>query len=319
MKKLTNLLILGSIFLIIIGMIIFVVTLSINKWDFTTLHPTTISTNTYEITDDFTNITIDESECDLDIVYITEGVSVVKEVSNKLHIVKVKDDTLTIKEQDNRAWYEYLFDFADTEMTLYLNKNTFGNLTINSSTGDIKISNKFTFKSVNIESSTSDIEFNSKVLEDIKIYLSTGDIEISDVTASNIDLRVSTGEVEIENLSCVNELKINVSTGKTTLDNVTCKDFYSTGSTGKIFLNNVIISNNMDIKRNTGDVKLDKCDALNIFIETSTGDVKGTLLSNKIFNVETDTGDKRVPESMTGGKCNITTNTGDIIIEVLNK
>ena len=75
----------------------------------------------------------------------------------------------------------------------------------------------------------------------------------------------------------------------------------------------------MNIKRDTGDVKLDKCDANNIIIETSTGDVTGTLLSNKKFIVETSTGYKKVPESITGGICTITTSTGDVVIDVVNK
>jgi len=66
----------------------------------------------------------------------------------------------------------------------------------------------------------------------------------------------------------------------------------------------------------TGDVKFDGCDAAEIFVETDTGDVKGSLLTDKIFIVQTDTGSVDVPKTATGGKCEITTSTGDINISI---
>ena len=51
-------------------------------------------------------------------------------------------------------------------------------------------------------------------------------------------------------------------------------------------------------------------------VTTDTGDVKGTLLSDKIFFAETKTGRKDVPKTTAGGKCEIKTDTGDIIISV---
>ena len=74
----------------------------------------------------------------------------------------------------------------------------------------------------------------------------------------------------------------------------------------------------MFIERSTGDIELNGCDAGEIFIETDTGNVEGTLLSEKVFVVTTDTGDKRVPNTTSGGRCEITTDTGDIYITIEN-
>ena len=57
-------------------------------------------------------------------------------------------------------------------------------------------------------------------------------------------------------------------------------------------------------------------DAEELFIKTDTGDVTGTLLSAKEFVYETDTGRVKLPETTTGGKCEIITDTGDIHIEI---
>ena len=319
MKKIINFIIIGSIVLVFAGMIIFVVALSTNKEGTGFFNNGTIVSNTYKVDEDFNNIIIEESVCDINIIYKeSDSTSVIsKELSNIQHIIEVVDNTLTIKENDQRAWYEKLFNFYDTEITIYLNINTINDLTINTKTGDVNVAEKLTFNNVIINGSTSDIEFDVDIVEDVKIEISTGDIEINNVSCKNMDLKVSTGDIEIEDLNCLNELKIKVSTGDVELNNISCMDFYSTGSTGRITLNNVIASNKMNIKRDTGDVKLNKCDSLDIEIETSTGSVKGTLLSNKIFNVDTDTGRKDVPNSVSGGNCKITTDTGDIIIDIV--
>ena len=72
----------------------------------------------------------------------------------------------------------------------------------------------------------------------------------------------------------------------------------------------------MFIERSTGDVELNGCDASEIFIQTDTGDVEGTLLSDKIFITHTDTGRVKVPSTLLGGKCEIYTDTGNILFEI---
>ena len=74
----------------------------------------------------------------------------------------------------------------------------------------------------------------------------------------------------------------------------------------------------MTVERSTGDVRLEQCDAEELDIRTDTGDVKGSLLTEKVFIVRSDTGRIKVPESITGGKCRVTTDTGDIEITVAN-
>ena len=55
---------------------------------------------------------------------------------------------------------------------------------------------------------------------------------------------------------------------------------------------------------------------MNIYVETDTGDVRGTILTSKIFFAKSDTGDEDVPETTTGGICRIKTDTGDIKIRI---
>ena len=70
------------------------------------------------------------------------------------------------------------------------------------------------------------------------------------------------------------------------------------------------------MERDTGDITFDKCDASDIYIKTSTGDVKGTLLTEKVFYTQTSTGNIDVPKTVNGGRCEITTSTGNIKINI---
>ena len=79
---------------------------------------------------------------------------------------------------------------------------------------------------------------------------------------------------------------------------------------------NVASQGKFNIKNDTGDVKLENSDAGDILIETGSGNVIGTLLSEKVFITETDTGDISVPKTITGGRCEIKTDTGNIKIDI---
>lgn len=150
----------------------------------------------------------------------------------------------------------------------------------------------------------------------MRIAASTGDIHVENVSASTLDLSVTTGFITVAKTTCREDMKIHVSTGKAVLADITCNNLTSSGSTGNISLKNVIATVKMSITRSTGDIKFDRCDAAEIFAETNTGDVVGSLLTNKVFITHTDTGKVDIPKTSDGGKCEIRTDTGNIIITV---
>ena len=72
----------------------------------------------------------------------------------------------------------------------------------------------------------------------------------------------------------------------------------------------------ISIERSTGDVTFDNSDGAEIRVKTSTGDVIGSLRTAKTFVTKTSTGDVKVPESVSGGRCEIMTGTGDISVRI---
>ena len=127
----------------------------------------------------------------------------------------------------------------------------------------------------------------------------TGDVTIPEgFSFGSIDVTVSTGDVRCD-ASADEHMYIRTSTGSVTCGG--CSDGL------------------LRIETTTGDVRFDACDAGSIFVRTSTGDVSGTLRSEKIFRARTSTGDVDVPDTVSGGICEITTSTGDIRITLLGE
>lgn len=301
--------------LLIVGLVIFVIAMSINKWDFTKLGSSKYETNYFNVTGDFKDISIVTDTADIKFVKTDREPYVVCYDREKLyHAVTIENGVLKIELQDERKWYDYIFNFGHDTITVYLPNDTYSALNIEGDTSDIYIQDDFTFESINVSVSTGDVDCYANVTGNAKIEVSTGDITVKGISALSLDLTASTGEIELENVNAEEEIKITVSTGDTELENVDCASLTSTGDTGELELKNVIAKNFFSLERSTGDITFKNCDAGEITVKTSTGDVSGSLLSDKIFFTNTSTGRVDVPKSLTGGKCEITTSTGNITI-----
>lgn len=319
MSKVTKIWLIIATSLVILGLIMFAVVMTVNHWDFTKLSTVKYETNTYQVSEEFSNISMKTETADILFAPSDDGMCrvVCYEIENEKHSVAVENGTLTVNVVDEREWYGYIGIMLGTpQITVYLPQKEYNSLVINESTGDIEIPKDFKFEGIDISLSMGDVKSFASASELIKIETSTGDISVESISAGAIDLSASTGRVTVSDVICEADVKINVSTGGANLTDVSCMSLLSSGDMGNISLKNVIATEKFSIERSTGDVKFEKCDASKLFIKTNTGDVTGTLLSEKIFIVETDIGSIDVPKTMTGGKCEINTDTGDIKIEI---
>ncbi len=303
--------------LILIGAIIFGGVMMALDWDFSKISTVKYETNEYEINDSYKNIKVITDTADITFISAENTKVVCYEETKIKHSVTVKDDTLVIEANDTRKWYEYIgITFGSPKITVYIPAGEYGALTVNASTSDTEISKEFKFESIDISQSTGDVKCLASANGDMKIKTSTGYITVENITTRSLNLAVTTGDIVVSDTKCVGDLSVKVTTGKVELENIRCSNVISTGDTGDITLTNVITDKSIDIERTTGDIKLNGCDASELVIVTDTGNVKGTLLSDKVFIAKTDTGSIKVPETTSGGKCKITTDTGDIKIEI---
>lgn len=305
--------------LVVAGLIVFAGAMLFLGFDFSRLSTTKYETNTYEINGDFSKINVNVDTTTVDFV-LSEDESckmVCYEDKKVKHSADVKDGTLTISTVDERKWYDHIgLSFTTPRMTVYLPKAQYAALLVSCSTGNINIPKDFAFETIDLSVTTGQVACYAPASEEMKIKTSTGAIRVENVSVGALDLSVTTGSVKVSSLHCEGNVNIGVTTGKAELNDVSCKGLISQGTTGDIFLNNVIASESISIKRSTGDVTFDGSDAAEIYVKTSTGDVKGTLLSEKVFLTESKTGSVHVPKTVTGGMCEIKTSTGRIQIEI---
>ena len=305
--------------LLLVGFVIFGGVMSIMSWDFSKLSTNKYEENSYVITEEFKSVSVDGEVADIEFIPADDGNYSVKcyEQSNMKHSVSVKDGVLVIETIDTRKWYNYIgINVGTPKITVHIPKGEYGALSVKASTGSVEVARDFVFSSIDISVTTGSVKSYASASGEMKIKTSTGYIRIEDVNVGSLDLSVTTGKVNVKNLTSLGNVSVNVTTGDAELTDVRCKNLSSSGSTGDLELGNVIAEERFSIKRSTGDVEFERCDAGEIKIETSTGDVEGTLLSEKIFIANTDTGDKEIPNTASGGRCEITTDTGDIEIRI---
>lgn len=280
MRKATKVWLVVATLLVIAGACAFAAIMVQCNWDFTKLSTVTYETNTYSVTEEFESISVDIDTADILFAFCEDGKCRVEcyEEENAKHSVTVQEGVLVIQEAEQKAWHDHIgIYFGSPKVTVYLPKSEYASLTVKTDTGDITVENM--------------------ILDVLELSVSTGDITVSAVT-------------------CQGDMQVNVTTGEMKLTDTTCQNLTSKGSTGDITLKTVIVADALAIERSTGDVRLEGADAARLSIDTNTGDVKGRLLTDKVFIAESDTGRVDVPKSENGGRCEVRTNTGDIILAV---
>ncbi len=283
--------------LIVIGSILFVAALAAIGFDFTKLSTQKLQTNTYELQDVFDKISIRVETANVTLIPADTGKVVCLENEKLKHSVTVQNGTLSIHVTDHRKWYDYVgIGFQSPKVTVYLPKEIYTSLSVETATGNLEIPENFSFETVHLTGTTSNIACYAAVSESAELNTTTGNITFGSVDTKAVRLATTTGNV--------------------TAKDVACRTLTVTSSTGQITLQNVIGKESILVENTTGNVKFDRCDGREITVKTTTGNVKGTLLSEKIFVTDTSTGTVHVPKTASGGKCQITTSTGNIHIEI---
>ena len=317
MKRKTKIWLFIAAALVLGGCILFAGVMTTLGWDFTKLSTVKYGTNVHEISDTFQKIAIHTDTADIVFALSEDGKCRVEchEAEKERHSVTVSENTLTIRASNDKA-VRFGISFDSPKITIYLPWAAYDSLFIEESTGDIEIPKDFQFGNVDICADTGDVRFCASTSEMLKIKTSTGDIRVEHISVGALDLTATTGDIALTSVTSPGDASIDVSTGEVNLADVLCKNLISNGDTGDILLKNTVVTEKISIEIDTGDVRFEMSDAAEIFVKTDTGDVQGVLLTDKIFLVETNTGRKEVPSSTTGGRCEITTDTGDIRISI---
>lgn len=322
MKQTSKAWLIVGLVLILLGAALFVGDLALHRWDLGALGATRLETGTVELSESFQNISIRSDTEELRFLPAADGVCRVDYAipEKRTLSASVRGDSLSIDVMDQTDWRDKLsFSFGPMEksrITVYLPEQSYAALSVEEDTGDLFLPGDFSFESIRVKTDTGDVDCRASASALLNIETDTGDTRLEDLSAGALSLSTDTGRITLRSVSCAGELSVTVTTGKASLSDVSCGSFRSTGDTGDLTLEQVLVSGLLSAERSTGDVRLAGCDAAELLITTDTGDVSGTLLTEKVFVVRSSTGSIRVPETVSGGKCKISTTTGDVHIDI---
>ncbi len=258
-------------------------------------------TNTYEVSEEFYHIEINDVECDILLLPATDGICkvVCRESETIFHNVEVIDQTLKITRSDTRAWYARIgFWWGDNfSVTVYLPEQAYQTIFLKSVSGDIEVSDAVSLTDANLITTSGEILFLGKTDGNLSIKSTSGDISVSNMVGGSLSVSTTSGDLR--------------------LADITAEELSVSSTSGEITLSSVRISGLTTLKSVSGDIELKYSDSGSFYIKTTSGDVEGSILSAKNFVTKTTSGDVRVPGSDSlAGQCEIKTTSGDIEIRI---
>lgn len=200
MKKATKAWLIAAAALIVTGCALFAGVMTTIGWNFTKLSTIKYETNVHEVDRPFSAIAVTTDTADVAFVLSDDGHCRVecREEENARHTVTVEGDTLTVKREDQRPWYDHVgISLGATKVTVYLPKTEYSALFVFENTGNIDVPQGLTFVDAEISVTTGDVRFFAAAQEKAKIKTSTGDIRVENISAGSLDLSVTTGKVTL--------------------------------------------------------------------------------------------------------------------------
>lgn len=278
--------------------------------------------NTYELTDDFSDISISENESHIRFLPAEDGVcKVVCEENEKIfYLIEVVAGTLYIESVDNRDWLDHIGIFFDSrELIVYLPKSEYDSLAIENISGSTTVPEGFSFAEVDIESTSGSIKFFAESSEVLDLYSVSGSLKIENCSPKTLEADSNSGSITISSVGESTALRASSVSGSIKLTDCRFSEITANNTSGSVTLENTVASGHIRIETVSGSITLNSCDGKSLLLISTSGSIKGTLLTEKIFDAESVSGSIDVPYCSEGGSCDISTISGGIHIKILSE
>ncbi len=328
--------------LIIVGAIVFLAGSAALGFKYIKLDTHKYQNATYAPEGEFSRIDVDDDTADVGFLRAENGKLRVEcfEIADEPHEVSIENGTLYIKAAE-RNWLSNLsFRLKTTTVRIYLPNDVYESVSVDTDTGDTAFENGFSLGTLQIDGSTGDVTVSGAKIGNARVHVSTGDVEFADSEVGALNVISSTGDITLENIAGVSggvaltastgdiklsriqadacAISIKTDTGSVSFKDTSCAGISVETDTGDVTFDSVAVRGRLETETDTGDIKLVRADTDELRFKTDTGDVEGSVIGEKIYITNTHTGHVSVPQTYSGGKCEIETDTGDIKIEMLS-
>ena len=296
MKKGKKLALIIAEIVLAVGLAVTVASLAISDFNVSELFGN--QKTSYEVSDfdAFERISIRESFCNVRIESTAGDPYIEYTGSGSVtHNATVDDGMLVIEGVDGRKWYEKILSFVDSDLTLYLPHITGYEIEITTSSGNVTVAGGISAKSVNITTVSGNVECGSDASEGATVEATSGNVSFNGCHGKRISAKTTSGEIYAGGAICL-EASFESSSGEVELEGVNVRD-------------------SLNVKTTSGNIELDECDSAALKLISTSGNISGELLSSKIYMAKSTSGNINVPLGVSGGICEITTNSGNIDFE----
>ena len=305
------------------------------------------------IAESFDGIEIEETDGDVYIGFSDDDKChvVYPDSQDKTYEIGVTNGILTVSTQ--REGFT-MFSFRTPKLQILLPEETYASLEAQAGSGDIRIANGFVFDTAKIETGSGEIESRADVTQSFEAKASSGDVDVAGlnrgtavisthsgdilagaikndtltVTATSGDielngivtgtLRAKAGSGEIKAATVeADDVEITTSSGDIECADMKTGTLTTKANSGQTDLHRVLVDGLLKHDSGSGEIEADATDAGEIEIRVNSGDVELELLSDRFYEIKTNSGSVYAPQSTRdGGMCRITTTSGDVRITV---
>lgn len=217
MKKL----IIISLCLLAAGFIILMISMASIGFDMAKLSTVELTEKVYTAEESFDSFVIDCESASFALVPSDNGTRVVfSDRKDTSHTVEVTDGVLTVSSREpERKWYENIHIWTKTETArMYLESGYYQYGGMHLVSGDVRLSGDYTFGELGIESTSGDVRISSEVEDVLHIKNISGDIELSGIRCEEIVIETVSGDVELHNV-VADRISIKTTSGDIELEN----------------------------------------------------------------------------------------------------
>ena len=295
----------------------------------------------YSVDEPFTALDIHGVSGDVRLLPSADGRCRVECMENEeqTHRVEVRGGTLYVERQvHQQIGVTFSFGFSERDyIHIYLPESDYEKLILETTSGDADCPADFSFGAANLSATSGDISFRSGVEGALAVSANSGEVEIEGVSpaslsvsatsgnirvvgvdAGSLSLSATSGDITLENATLSGEGRLKTTSGDQRLEKVSCASLTAESSSGTKRFTDVLASGELRSDSTSGDLTLQRCDADSLYLHATSGEVRGSLRTEKVFFTDTSSGSMKVPQSMSGGKCEVHTTSGDIQLTVGN-
>ncbi|MBQ7507683.1 MAG: DUF4097 family beta strand repeat protein [Lachnospiraceae bacterium] len=241
------------------GVVLCIVAFTRLNFRFQDLRVASYIINEHVIEEDFSDISIQGDIEDIEFVPARDKDCTVLcyEDEKHLHSVHVEEGTLFIDQQKPGRWQLGFFQ-DNPQITIALPEKTYGNLSVETETGDIRIPN-LRFSNIALKLSTGELKLSAQTAGMIQIKTDTGDMLLKNCLADSLYAETDTGDVVFDQ-SDANEIHVKTDTGDVSGSLLTAKVFTAITDTGDVDVPAETSGGICEIQTDTGDIRISIAD-----------------------------------------------------------